>query len=71
LSFAQRIATFGIRIVADFGSRIFQFTAKVDANYNAYIYYYLGYKFYDLLAVVIFLFFISFITSSRAAYITI
>jgi len=37
-----------IRIVADFGSRIFQFTTKVVADYNAHIYYYFGYYFYTL-----------------------
>ncbi len=43
-----------IRIVADFGSRIFQFTTKVVADYNVHIYYYFGYYFYTLLAVVFF-----------------
>ena len=40
--------TFSIRIVADFGSIIFQFTTIVVADYNAYIYYYFGYYFYTL-----------------------
>jgi len=30
-----------IRIVADFGSRIFQFTTNVVADYNVHIYYYI------------------------------
>ena len=40
-----------IRIVADFESRIFQFTTNVDAGYNVQVYYYYGYYFYTLLAV--------------------
>jgi len=38
-----------IRIVADWGSKIFHFTANVVAGYNAKIYYYFGYYFYTLL----------------------
>jgi len=43
------VTTVCIRIVADFGSRIFQFTTNVDADYNAHIYCYFGYYFYTLL----------------------
>jgi hypothetical protein len=43
------VLTVCIRIVADFGSRIFQFTTNVNVDYNAHIYYYLGYYFYTLL----------------------
>ncbi len=38
-----------IRIVADFGSRIFQFTTNVVSDYNVHIYYNFGYYFYTLL----------------------
>ena len=38
-----------IRIVADCGRRISQFTNKLYADYNAHIYLYLGYYFYTLL----------------------
>ena len=38
-----------IRIVANFGSRIFQFTTTFIASYNVHIYYYFGYYFYTLL----------------------
>jgi len=41
--------TVSIRIVADFGSRIFQFTTNAVADYNVHIYYYFGYYFYTLL----------------------
>ena len=41
-----------IRIVADFGTRIFQVTSILYAGYNAYIYNYFGYYFYTLLATV-------------------
>ncbi len=39
----------GIRIVADFGSRIFQFTINIVADYTVHIYYYFGYYFYTSL----------------------
>ena len=47
-SFSALQVTVCIRIVADFGSRIFQFTTNVVADYNVHIYYYFGYYFYTL-----------------------
>ena len=47
--------TICIRIVADFESRIFQFTTNIIADYNVHIYCYLGYYFYTLLCLVVIL----------------
>ena len=52
--FVPLSTTVCIRIVADFGNRIFQFTTNVDSGYNVHIYYYFGYYFYILLAKVYF-----------------
>gem|GEM_PF-5153858 len=46
---AKLPTTVCIRIVADFGSIIFQFTTRFDAGCNVHIYYYFGYYFYTLL----------------------
>jgi hypothetical protein len=43
------LPTVCIRIVADFGTRIFQFITKFYAGYNVHVYYYFGYYFYTLL----------------------
>jgi len=45
----EDVLTICIRIVADFGSRIFQFTTNVVTDYNVHIYNYFGYYFYTLL----------------------
>ncbi len=50
-SFFKCTLTVCIRIVADLGSRIFQFTTTFIACYNVHIYYCFGYYFYTLLAV--------------------
>jgi len=48
--FSDWLVTGCIRIVADYGTRIFQVTTNLYAGYNVHIYYYFGYYFYTLLA---------------------
>jgi hypothetical protein len=46
--FFSLLVRFSIRIVADFGSNILQFTTKFYADYNVHFYHNLGYYFYTL-----------------------